>query len=151
MIELLLVIGIVSLLALMSIPGLLEKTARDQVISALSIADIAKAPIAASWAATQTFPNNNAAAALPPADKIVGNYVSAVEVIDGTINITFGNSVSGALKGKVLTLRPAVVTDAPIVPVSWICAAGSVPAKMTVIGANRTSVAPPYLPAACRG
>lgn len=150
LLEAVIVIGLVAVLALMAIPGLQEKFARDQVSAALPIADIAKAPIAAAWAATQTFPADNAAAGLPVADKIVGTYVSAMTVANGAIHITFGNSANGALKGKVLSLRPAVVTDAPIVPVSWVCAAAPVPAKMTAFGENRTTVEPPFLPVSCR-
>jgi hypothetical protein len=39
----------------------------------------------------------------------------------GAIDITFGNKANGNLKGKILTLRPAVVDDAPVVPITWVC------------------------------
>jgi type IV pilus assembly protein PilA len=151
MIEVLVVIGIVAILSLLAIPGLQERLVREQVASALPLAEIAKPPIAAAWATTQAFPVDNAAAGLPVADKIVSNYVSSVVVDGGAIHMTFGNSASGALKGKVLTLRPAVVMDAPIVPVSWICGNAPTPDKMTVIGENRTDLPPPFLPVSCRG
>jgi type IV pilus assembly protein PilA len=151
MIEVLVVIAIVAILSLMAIPGLQERIVREQVASALPLADIAKAPIAAAWAAEQAFPGDNAAAGLPVADKIVSNYVSSVVVDGGAIHMTFGNSASGALKGKVLTLRPAVVMDAPIVPVSWICGNAATPDKMTAVGENRTNLPAPFLPVGCRG
>lgn len=150
LIELMVVVGIVAMLALMTIPSMIEKTVRDQVAEALPIADVAKVPVALSWAATQAMPANNAAAGLPLADKIVGNYVSSVAVDDGAINITFGNRVNGSLKGKILTVRPAVVADSPIVPVAWVCGNATVPDKMTVKGVNRTDVPPLYLPLSCR-
>jgi type IV pilus assembly protein PilA len=151
MIEVLVVIGIVAILSLMAIPGLQERIVREQVTSALPLADIAKPPIAAAWATAQVFPADNAAAGLPVADKIVSNYVSSVAVEGGAIHMIFGNSASGALKGKVLTLRPAVVMDAPIVPVSWICGNAPTPDKMTVVGENRTNLPPALLPVSCRG
>lgn len=150
LIELMVVVGIVAMLALMTIPSMIEKTVRDQVAEALPIADVAKVPVALSWAATQAMPANNAAAGLPLADKIVGNYVSSVAVDDGAINITFGNRVNGSLKGRILTVRPAVVADSPIVPVAWVCGNATVPDKMTVKGVNRTDVPPLYLPLSCR-
>jgi type IV pilus assembly protein PilA len=150
LIELMVVVGIVAMLALMTIPSMIEKTVRDQVAEALPIADVAKVPVALSWAATQAMPANNAAAGLPLAEKIVGNYVSSVAVDDGAINITFGNRVNGSLKGKILTVRPAVVADSPIVPVAWVCGNATVPDKMTVKGVNRTDVPPLYLPLSCR-
>ena len=150
LIELTVVAGVVAILALMTIPSMMEKAVRDQVAEALPIAEVAKVPVALTWATTQAMPPNNTAAGLPIADKIVGNYVTSVAVDDGAINITFGNRVNGTLKGKVLTVRPAVVADSPIVPVAWVCGNATVPDKMTVKGVNRTDVPLLYLPLSCR-
>ena len=150
MIEILVVVGIVGILALMAVPALQERIVRDQVVAAVPLADIAKTPIAAAWAATQTFPADNAAAGLPVPDKIVNNYVSSVVIANGAIHMTFGNSASGALKGKILTIRPAVVEDAPIVPVAWICGNAGWPDKMTVKGENKTNLLAVFLPVNCR-
>jgi type IV pilus assembly protein PilA len=151
LLELMVVVGVVAILALMALPSYQDKIIRDQIAEALPLADLAKAPVAAAWAATQSFPADNAAAALPPADKIVNNFVSAVAVQNGAIHITFGNRVNNQIKGKVLTLRPAVVEDAPVVPVTWVCGAAPAPDKMTVKGENRTSIPPGFLPFRCRG
>jgi type IV pilus assembly protein PilA len=150
LLELLAVIGVVAILLLMAIPSYQHKIVREQVLEALPLADIAERPIAAAWQATQKFPANNASAGLPPEDKIVSNLVSAVAIDRGAIHITFGNRAHAQLKGKVLSLRPAVVSDAPIVPVAWICGYAPVPDKMTVEGENRSNVAPEYLPYKCR-
>lgn len=150
LIEMMVVIAIIAILAAMAIPSYLYKVIREQIETSLPLTDIAKKPIAASWLATQTFPDDNAAAGLPSADKIVSNYVSNVAVENGAIHITFGNRASGALKGKVLTLRPAVVQDAPIVPVTWVCAGAEAPDKMTIKGVNKTSVEQTHLPLSCR-
>ena len=149
-IEVLVVIGILAILATMAIPGLQEKIVRDQVVAAAPLADIAKPPIAAGWAATQSFPADNAAAGLPIPDKIVNNYISAVAVENGAIHLTFGNSANGLLKGKILTIRPAVVDDAPIVPPAWICGNAKWPDKMSVRGENKTNLPPELLPVNCR-
>jgi type IV pilus assembly protein PilA len=151
MIEVLVVVGIVAILSLMAVPALQERIVRDQVVSAVPLADVAKTPIANAWAGTQTFPADNAAAGLPVPDKVVSNYISSVVVAGGAIHMTFGNSASGAIKGQILSIRPAVVTDAPIVPVSWICGNAATPDKMTVIGENRTSIPAAFLPVNCRG
>ena len=83
-------------------------------------------------------------------DKIVNNFVSSVLVRNGAIDLTFGNRASGVVKGKVLTLRAAVVEDAPIVPVTWVCGYAKAPDKMTVNGADNPSIAARYLPLKCR-
>jgi type IV pilus assembly protein PilA len=150
MVEMMVILGIVAILALMALPSYQDKIVRDQIAEALPLADIAKAPVAAAWGSTQPFPADNAAAALPPAEKIVNNFVSAVAIQNGAIHITFGNRVNNQIKGKVLTLRPAVVEDAPIVPVTWVCGAAPAPDKMTVKGENRTNIQPAFLPLRCR-
>ena len=54
---------------------------------------------------------DNAGAALPPRDKIVGNLVKDVNVAEGAITLTFGNNAASALQGKRVTIRPAIVAD----------------------------------------
>jgi type IV pilus assembly protein PilA len=93
---------------------------------------------------------DNVAAGLPASDKIVSTLVSAVAVESGAIQITFGNQANGAIRGKTLTLRPAVVEDAQVVPVSWVCGNSAVPAKMTAKGLNKTDVPLNFLPVNCR-
>ena len=150
LIEVAVILAIVGTLALLAIPGLQERIVHDQVIAAVPLADIAKPPIAAAWLATQVMPVDNAGAGLPPAIKIVSNYVSSVAVENGAIHITFGNSASSAIAGKVLTLRPAVVADAPIVPITWVCGNNTWPSAMTIKGENRTNIGASYLPVNCR-
>jgi type IV pilus assembly protein PilA len=150
LVELMVVVGIIAILSLLMLPSYLDKFTRDQITEALPLVDIAKAPVSRSWSTTQSFPTDNAAAGLPSADKIVSNYVSSVSISSGAINITFGNRANGVIKGKVLTLRPAVVTDAPIVPVAWICGGAPTPDKMTANGENRTNIPVAYLPLSCR-
>jgi len=150
MLELMAVLAVIAILATLAVPSYFDRIVRDQIKAALPLAEIAKPPIASSWSLAQTFPADNAAAGLPPADKIVANYVSAVAVENGAIHLTFGNRANGAIAGKILTLRPAVVEDAPIVPIAWACGYAEAPAKMTVNGANLTNVPEALLPVECR-
>ena len=150
LLEMMVVIGIVAILALMAIPTYQDKFIRDQIAEALPLADIVKPPVALSWAVLQTLPADNAAAGLPVAEKIVNNTISSVSIQGGAINITFGNKANRVILGKVLTLRPAVVEDAPIVPVTWVCGYATAPEKMTVKGENKTNIPPGYLPIRCR-
>jgi len=150
LLEMMVVVGVVAILALMAIPTYQDKFVRDQIAEALPLADIVKPPVALSWAVLQTFPANNATAGLPVAEKIVNNYISSVAVQSGAINITFGNKANHVILGKILTLRPAVVEDAPIVPVTWVCGFATAPEKMTAKGENKTNIPPGYLPIRCR-
>jgi len=148
--EMMVVISVIGILALLAAPWYADRIVRDQIKEALPLADIAKQPIAASWSATKTFPADNAAAGLPVAEKIVANYVKSLAVRDGAIDLTFGNRASGAIAGKVLSLRPGVVEDAPIVPVAWVCGRAEPPEGMTVHGENLTDIPNQLLPVECR-
>ena len=112
LVELMVVIGIVAILALLAVPTYQDKFIRDQIAEALPLADIAKPPVAASWALLQSFPANNAAAGLPVADNIVNNYISSVAIEGGAVNITFGNKANGAIRGKIYNV--------PSMPTSYI-------------------------------
>jgi type IV pilus assembly protein PilA len=147
--EVLVVVAIVAIIATLAIPGIQSGVVREQIVSAVPLAEIAKKPVAAIWATTQALPADNAGAGLPAADKIVNNHISAVAVQDGAIQITFGNSANGLIAGKILTLRPAVVEDEPVVPVAWVCGFAAPPGNMTVKGENRTDVPVGLLPFNC--
>jgi len=144
------VVGVVAVLALMLVPAYTDRLVREQINEALSLAAVAKKPIATAWAVAQAFPADNAAAGLPVKDKIVSDLVSSVAVESGSIHVTFGNRANSLIRGKVLTLRPAVVEDAPVVPVTWLCGFAAVPDKMVAKTANRTDVPKGYLPIKCR-
>jgi len=148
--EMMVVIAIIGILALIAAPSYMDQMIRKQIVDAVPLADIAKAPVAASWALAHALPRDNAGAGLPAADKIVNNFISSVSVEDGAIQIVFGNSVNSTIKGKILSIRPAVVEDAPIVPVAWVCGNAAVPDKMTAKGQNKTNVSAAYLPLNCR-
>lgn len=148
--EMMAVLAIITILALMAVPSYLDRIVRQQIEAALPLADVAKKPIADSWSLLHAFPAENVAAGLPTADKIVSNYVTSLVVKDGAIHMTFGNRVNKAIMGKVLSLRPAVVVDAPVVPVAWVCGKAQVPDKMTAFGSDQTTVPAELLPGACR-
>jgi type IV pilus assembly protein PilA len=150
LVELMVVIAVLAILALIALPTFTDKLVRDQVAEALSLAAIAKPAIESAWRLGQPLPADNAAAGLPEPEKIVNNVVSAVTVQDGAIQIRFGNRAHAMLKGKTLSLRPAVVEDAPVVPVTWLCAMAPAPGKMTAKGSNRTDVPVRLLPLRCR-
>lgn len=150
LIEILIVIGVVSVLALLAIPNYSSRIIQDQIVEALPLADIAKPPVALAWAVTQTFPADNAAAGLPVPEKIVSNLVSSVALENGVINITFGNRANNQIVGKILSIRPAVVEDSPVVPITWLCGFAPTPGKMTAKGMNKTAIPPNQLPLRCR-
>lgn len=149
LIELMVVVAVIAILALMAVPSLQGRYVREHIAEGVALAKIAKDPVAAAWTATKSVPDDNASAGLPEAHKIVNNVVQSIAIEGGAIHIVFGNKANGALKGKTLTLRPAVVQDAQIVPVAWVCGHANAPANMTALGADRTDIPNNYLPLNC--
>ena len=148
--EMMAVLVILAILAAIAVPSYLDRIVKAQVESALSLTDVAKRGVSAVWSAAQIWPENNAAAGLPAADKIVNNHVSAVAVNNGVVTLTFGNRASQTIAGKHLSIRPAIVEDAPIVPITWVCGFAEAPEKMTIQGQNQTDLDPTFLPVECR-
>jgi type IV pilus assembly protein PilA len=149
--EVVVALAIAALLASMAIPGMTNGIVRKQIVDAVPLADLAKNAVALSWSVTQTLPGDNNKAGIPAPEKIVNNYISAVTVENGAVNITFGNSVNSTIAGKILTFRPAVEPDTPVVPVAWVCAGAAVPGGMTVMGDDKTNVPVALLPYNCTG
>lgn len=150
LIEVLVVMAIIAILALMAVPSLTGKYVRENIVEGVTLAKLAKDAVGGVWATTKALPADNAAAGLPTADKIVSNVVKSVTVDGGAIHIVFGNRANGALQGKTLTLRPAIVEDAPVVPVAWVCGHATAPERMTLVGTDRTDIERSHLPVNCR-
>ena len=149
-IEMMVVVAIIAILAMIAIPSSMGRIVKEQVIAAMPLADIAKEPIAAAWKATKTLPVNNEEAGLPAPEKVVSNFVSSLKVQDGVIHMTFGNKSHPQIKGKILSIRPAVIEESQVVPIAWVCGNAKAPEQMTIKGENKTNVSADYLPLACR-
>lgn len=100
----------------------------------------------------------------PTAADTSGKYVTSVDVVNGTILITFGNEANAALQpgggGLTLGLTPY---ETPDMSVAWQCGGAPVPAGTALLGTAggiNVAVADPgtlavagtmkYLPASCR-
>lgn len=150
LLELIVAIAVVAILMLIALPSYFDRLARDQVAEALPLANVLKPMVEAAWAARQPLPADNAAAGAPLPEKVVNEMVRSVTLENGAIHIAFGNRANKALRGHVLTIRPAVVEDAPAVPIAWLCGHAPPPPPMVAKGTDRTDVPVGFLPMRCR-
>jgi len=150
LLELMVTLSVVALLALIALPSAIDRVVREQVAEALPLADLAKPAVELAWRTAAALPADNAAAGLPPPEKIVNQWVRSVTLDQGAIHIAFGNRAHRSLQGQQLTLRPAGVPDARVVPLTWLCGRAAPPDKMEAQGENRTSVPSGLLPPRCR-
>lgn len=150
LLELMVVVAVLAILSLVALPSLRVRFARQSIAESTAVADAAKAQVAAAWARDHAWPADNAAAGLPPGEKMVGNVVSAVEVEQGAVHVRFGQQAHASIRGHLLSFRPAVVPDAPVVPIAWVCGRAPVPDRMTAQGVDRTDLPEDLLPLNCR-
>lgn len=119
-VEMMVVVAIIGILAMIAIPSSMGRIIKEQIVAAIPLADIAKEPINVSWKTLKKLPADNAEAILPNPEKVVSNFVSAVEINNGVINMTFGNKINPKINGKVLSFRPAVIEESQAVPIAWV-------------------------------
>jgi len=149
-VEMMVVVAIIAILAMMAIPSSLNRIIQEQVKTIMVWSDAAKQPIAEIWKTSKTLPADNAAAGLPGADKMVSNYISSTTVSEGAIHITLGNKVHPKIAGMVLSIRPAVIEESSLVPITWVCGHAKAPAPMVLKGTDTTNIPEEFLPLACR-
>lgn len=155
LIELMIVIAIIGILASLAVAAYQTYTVRAQVAEALNFAAGAKVPIVDAYNMSGVPPADRAAAGMTPAPTDTqGNYVSQVAVVNGRLDITFGNNVHQDVFGDTLSVTPY---QNPGGNVLWRCGAAPVPAgttEMTGGGVTAAHLAPTipvrYLPATCR-
>lgn len=150
LIELMIVVSIIGVLASIALPNYREYINRAEVTEAMSISSMIKESINQYYVDNLSMPNDNFQAGVPSAEQLIGNRVVKVTVDKGAIHVVFGNKVSQSLKGKILSLRPAVVVGSPVSPIAWLCGY-DIPVKgMQAQGENKTDVDNVFLPSACR-
>ncbi len=134
LIELMITVAIIGILAAIAIPAYQDYTIRTQVTDGLSLAGGAKNAISTFHADLGRWPSDNDTAGVAASNTIVGRYVDQVQVIDGRIEVQYGNQAHATLLGQHLQLSP-MTTSGSIV---WNC---------RTVG---TEIANKYLPSACR-
>ena len=155
LIELMIVIAIVGILASMAVTAYQTYTVRAQVAEALNMALGAKAPIVDAYNMTGQPAADRAAAGMTPLPgDTQGKYVGQVNVVNGRVDITFGNDAHQDIFGETVSVTPYMAAGGTIV---WRCGSAPVPAgtsELTGGGVTSAHLAPTidarYLPSSCR-
>ncbi|MCA3019798.1 MAG: prepilin-type N-terminal cleavage/methylation domain-containing protein [Rhodocyclaceae bacterium] len=150
LIEMVIVLVLIGILAVFAMPDLSAAAIRGQIKESGPLIDVAKQGVVRGYGALGKFPADNVEAGIPEPTKLVGKYVARIDVKDGAVNVTWGNSVNSSIKDKVLTLRPAYVDGQPTVPIAWVCAAAPIPNGMILTGADATDMPTKYVPMECQ-
>lgn len=155
LIELMIVVAIIGILASLAVSAYQTYTIRAQVAEGLNFASGAKVPVVDAYNNTGVPPVDRAAAGMPPgATSTQGNYVSQVDIVDGRIEVTFGNNVHQDAFGDTFSITPYQSGAGNFL---WRCGYAPAPVGSTALtGGGVTSVhlaatlEERYLPSTCR-
>lgn len=157
LIELMIVIAIIGILASLAVSTYQTYTVRAQVAEALNFAANTKVVVVDSFNNTGVPPATRADAGLTAAATDTrGTYVSQVNIVDGRVDVTFGNTVHADIFGNVLSFTPYLLPSGGVI---WRCGAEPAPGGGAVLltdgGGNTSSyiastLPERYMPANCR-
>jgi len=122
---------------------------RAQVRNSLDILPVFQEAVAKSYGELGEAPVNRAAAGLTHiSTDTQTQFISEVEIVNGTIIVTFGNNANPLIDGKVMTFTPYESIDQTVV---WRCGSDSAPSNAGLLGTfgggtTATYVAPTILP-----
>jgi type IV pilus assembly protein PilA len=150
LIELMVVVAIIGILAQIALPAYQDYVVRAQVTEALTLVSELKIRAQEHYRARGVFPRSNEDGGMPAPEQLIGNYVDRIDVESGAIHARLGNKVNTSLHGKVLSIRPIVVSGSPMSPISWVCGHSSAPPGMEAVGEDKTTLDDRQLPVACR-
>jgi len=162
LIELMIVVAIIGILASIAIGSYQTYTVRSQVTEGIYLASNAKTQIVDSFNVSGQAPANRSVAGLT---NIAGDsstkFVKSVAVVNGRMDVTFGNDANDLIEDAVLSLTPYETSTGSVV---WRCGGNEVPASaggstlspMGTAGGGLASsyaastINSQYLPATCR-
>lgn len=134
LIELMIVVAIIGILASVAITSYQTYTIRAQVSEGLNLAGNALTPVSNYFMETGQAPQNRAEAGMSAnATDSFGNYVQSIAVVDGRVDVTFGNKANAIIGNAVLTLTPYETNDGSVF---WRCGPSAAPASGALMGTS---------------
>ena len=152
LIELMIVVAIIGILASLAVSAYQTYTIRAQVAEGINMAVGAKAPIIDAYNNDGEAPAGRIEAGMSAnASDTRGKYVASVNVVNGRVDVIFGNDAHAELFNERLSFTPYLSQGGTFM---WQCGNAAVPANANLLP-NGAAHQPPtvenrYLPSVCR-
>lgn len=130
-IELMFVLGIISILAVVAIPVYMDYTTRAKVSEGFNLLDRAKTGVTETYVLKGDWQDDNEAYGLPPAEEMSGSHVKSITAVDNVITVTYDAIGRNVLDGSTVTMVGVSMGGS----VRWTCS---------------STILSKYLPASCR-
>jgi type IV pilus assembly protein PilA len=148
LIEMTLVVAIIGVLASLAIASYQTYTVRSQVSEGIAFAAGVKVAIVDAYMNDRVLPASRIEAGMTPHPADSGGvYVTRLDIINGRIEVTFGNRAHPDIAAQTLSLTPYLGEDNQI---SWRCGSAPPPAGTGLVAHRAPTVDPRYLPSTCR-
>ena len=154
LIELMVVVAIIGVLASLALAAYQTYLVRAQVSEGISLATAAMKPVIEAYRQTGEPPVDRTEAGMSPLPTDTrGKYVAGVAIVNGRIDVTFGNDAHAEIFNQTISFTPYLSGQGAV---NWRCGDAPAPAGAplggaTIITAYQASgVASRYLPGVCR-
>jgi type IV pilus assembly protein PilA len=148
LIELMLVVAIIGILASLAIASYQTYTVRSQVSEGIAFASAAKIPILESFSRDRVLPAGRVEAGMSPAPTdSSGVYVTGLDIVQGRIDVTFGNRAHPDIAAQRLSLTPYLANEGTVL---WRCGNAPPPPGIELVAHLAPTVKSRYLPSSCR-
>ncbi len=156
LIELMIVVAIIGILASLAVSAYQTYTIRAQLAEGISMAAAAKVPVIDAFLQSGRPPVDRAEAGMStPTTDTSGSYVTEVNVVNGRVDVTFGNRAHADISGQVLSFTPYMSSGNNAIV--WRCGLSPAPPAGTLLSGGGVdtvyqsgNVEARYLPPICR-